>query len=295
MTELEKRKMNMKKIMSLAAILMIILSSCGNGKSKEAEIIAMSADSLASVSKTVRPEFENAVKNKTYAYDLIQNEKVKKEITNRYGEKYYAELVKYTQVSSIVTYDKETDTFISEGFEKGNPDTYARLTLKYTDLDTELVVNGNPVQSDGNYAVGDWEMGYFKNEFNEDDHNRAYVDFRNSDGKYSIAIRIMESGILMRPHHRDDIISYKDVQKISVRHNETGEVFEYPFQQVEGGSAYISNGEAVIDFISLLKHNDITISLTRDEGDNCVVRIDHERSKYVEGAILRHILKRKVY
>lgn len=316
--ELEKRKMNMKKIMSLAAILMIILSSCGNGKSKDDRLRDINEVIDAQIYADSEPErvkektkeqeliktFRDAENARCPAYEFIKIKVIKESLIEQYGENCYDKLIEFTQEELPMEYFVVTkdDDYISGGYNKSRDDSYAKIYYdeNWHGLFLTLVIDKNHIDKDGNYDNGSWKMSYYKNDFNEYNHEKPYIVLENNrTGNSSLDICIDNYCVSLYSRNSETVSGYlSSINKVIVRNEDTGEIHNVPF---ENGNKNLINWviirdqDAMLEFVRLLKNNKITISIIDSDGTKCVVRIDHERSKYVEGAILRHILKSKVY
>lgn len=306
----------MKRIMSLAVILMIVLGSCGNlGKSEETRLRELDEKMEAQLNLEREPErlkeqakkeelkktFEDAVKNKVYAYDFIKIKIIKDELIERYNEKYYNKLVEYTQTSSLIKYKEDTDEYVSTGFKTGNPDTYTVVEYDHNGwgLTAELYVDGIHVDKDGNYYKGLWETGYYKNDFDENDLNEPYIYLGdNETGKSSLDIKIDKHCIYLFPNNSESFAGHLDeINKITVRNDDSGETYDIPFENVRKGYiiySIITDRNSIMGFVGLLNDNNITISIVGTDY-KCVVKMDHEHCKNVHGAILSHIYNKKLF
>jgi hypothetical protein len=307
----------MKKIMSLAVILMMVLGSCGNlGKSEETRLRELNEKIDAQINLEKEPErlkeqakekelikiFRDAENGRCPSYEFIKIAAIKKGLIKQYGEECYNKLIELSQEEFpmeyfVISKDDHSDV----DYERSNYDSYAKIYYdeSWHGLFLTLVINGIGINHDGTYEKGSWETRYYKNDFDENDLNEPYIYLGdNRTGKSSLDIKIDKHCIYLFPNNSESTFGYSGgIDKITIRNEDTGEIYDIPFESVSqnlNNYAIITDVNSIGEFIGLLNNNNITISIVCDNF-KCVVKMDHEHCKNVYGAILTHIRKEKFY
>ncbi len=235
---------------------------------------------------SLRPAFDSFDYFETRMPEVIMHSKVKERIVNQYSQDFYNAM--------FVCIDDPTVQF--QGFRnEGHYYTYcsaqtesgSRIRLSYNsyndELEVTLYIDSVEINKWGGYDIGSWTVGYFNNEFGEEDRRYPYVIIKLTvdkvnrpyyDEEDELIVRISDNDGVAIMYHRDADSALGDyvdnnfkTPTLIIRRDSDGEVFEFDLK-VSREKSFISSisRSQQSQLFELLEGGGLTISYKYEYG-----------------------------